>query len=521
MMATGRQIRTTTRERAGEGPKGRQWVAGGDASRVRLRNTRTLIQSVEEATVNARGLARPDVRLRLFEAYLSRAGYPGVPLRFTLISTHYYDPPSPKRRLRRAGGLHRRIRKVVAGDPDVTYDYYYNTSLGRHSLGVGGWQVLEVRKDSNADPLKQYVWDLRYIDAPVLRWRDADTDGSAIEKRYYTYDANFNVTGLVEEQASATVVERYAYDPYGNVHVLDADWSADADGASDFDNELLYCGYRFDADTGLFHVRFRFYHPTLGRWMQRDPLEYQGKMNLYSSATNPTIMVDPFGTRESTPPPWMEHATCKRFAGTLIHISGGSPLEFGPVRGRWGYQITGEISLSKCRRCCSRDSKYPGRTVEDTIKEVAVSGRFSAEGGSFYFSLGSKCRGFKAEGYLGLKLELFGEGRGSAMTATDRCNGAGKEKGRFCLTASFGGSIYLGGMLTIHVGWGWFGFDKRFGVEGYGRGSGSATTCWALPSLRWERTVNLCVHGTVGITVALAFEFSFSISGNFCKKYSF
>ena len=48
------------------------------------------------------------------------------------VATYSYDPASPER-LRRAGGLNRRIRKVLAvPNPDITYDYYYNES----------WQVL-------------------------------------------------------------------------------------------------------------------------------------------------------------------------------------------------------------------------------------------------------------------------------------------------------------------------------------------------------------------------------------------
>jgi len=54
----------------------------------------------------------------------------------------------------------------VAGHPDITYDYYYS-----------GYQVVEVRKDADADPLEQYVWDGRYVHSPCLRWRDANTDG--------------------------------------------------------------------------------------------------------------------------------------------------------------------------------------------------------------------------------------------------------------------------------------------------------------------------------------------------------
>jgi len=154
------------------------------------------------------------------------------------------------------------------------------------------------------NPEVQYVWSRRYIDAPVLRDRDADSDSetgdlgvtdSGLEERlYYTTDANMNVTALLDTAGDA--VERYLYDPYGNVTVLDADFSADADGKSDYANAILYCGYRFDTETGLYHVRWRVYHPTLGRWLQRDPAGYEDGTHLYAYVYNaPISLLDPSG----------------------------------------------------------------------------------------------------------------------------------------------------------------------------------------------------------------------------------
>jgi len=105
----------------------------------------------------------------------------------------------------RYDGLTRRIQKIVEGSPDVTYDYYYNEA----------WQCLEERKTpagGSTTVYAQYVWDIRYIDAPVLRWRDSDNDENHTldETLYYTNDANMNVTALVEPDGD--VVERYAYD---------------------------------------------------------------------------------------------------------------------------------------------------------------------------------------------------------------------------------------------------------------------------------------------------------------------
>ena len=191
----------------------------------------------------------------------------------------------------------------------MTCDYYYNTS----------WQCLEIRKDQTAETpnvYKQYAWDLRYIDAPLCRDTDGDADGDCTETDwsagnvtdehlYYCQDANFNVTALVR-RGDGTVLERYLYDPYGKTTFLAADWSlqenGDTDGiASNYDNEVLFCGYRFDPETALNHVRYRMYHPTLGRWMQRDPAGYGGTPSLCEYClSNPSLHHDPQGLMAMT-----------------------------------------------------------------------------------------------------------------------------------------------------------------------------------------------------------------------------
>jgi hypothetical protein len=41
-----------------------------------------------------------------------------------------------------------------------------------------------------------YVWNPVYVDALVLRYRDADSNGTFEEKLYVGQEANFNVTAL-------------------------------------------------------------------------------------------------------------------------------------------------------------------------------------------------------------------------------------------------------------------------------------------------------------------------------------
>jgi RHS repeat-associated protein len=187
------------------------------------------------------------------------------------------------------------VRKVVSGNErwDRT-DYYYNES----------WQVLEERfgleqtnKDAVATAVNvQWLWDIRYIDAPVLRWRSVES--TLDETLYYCNDANMNVTALVS--TSGTVVERYMYSPYGQPEIYDGSWTA-VSWANSKKNEILYCGYRWDPETGMYQVRNREYHPTMGRWVTRDPIGYAyagSSCNLYEYAnSDPGYYADPLGAK--------------------------------------------------------------------------------------------------------------------------------------------------------------------------------------------------------------------------------
>ena len=192
-------------------------------------------------------------------------------------------------------GLNRRIIKTIysGGTLDHKQRFYYNQQ----------YQTLEVRRESggteDSDPLDQYVWHPYYIDALLLRDYDADIDGTSI-RYYYTHDANFNVTCIVSDSGSA--FERFHYAPYGDLTVLDADFSDDADNSSDVSNSVTYTGRRHDSETGLYYYRNRFYHSLLGQFTSRDPIAYRsGDNNLYRYVeSNPTNYFD-FDGKERRP----------------------------------------------------------------------------------------------------------------------------------------------------------------------------------------------------------------------------
>jgi len=112
-----------------------------------------------------------------------------------------------------------------------------------------------------------------------------------------------NVTGVVPE-ATGAVVERYMYAAYGEATVLDEDWDPVQGNESAVANDRLFTGSALDSDTGLYSSRVRdTYHPTLGRWLERDPAGYVEGMNLYPYvSSNPVALTDPMGLCGGTAP---------------------------------------------------------------------------------------------------------------------------------------------------------------------------------------------------------------------------
>jgi RHS repeat-associated protein len=89
-------------------------------------------------------------------------------------------------------------------------------------------------------------------------------------------------------------VESYSYDVYGQVVIADSDGNPLA--SSSVGNRFLYTGRELDSETGLYYYRARYYSPSLGRFLQRDPVGYLIGSNLYTYTYNsPVNLTDPLG----------------------------------------------------------------------------------------------------------------------------------------------------------------------------------------------------------------------------------
>ena len=100
------------------------------------------------------------------------------------------------------------------------------------------------------------------------------------------YDNNCNITRYLD--SSGATVAQYTYDAFGNT-------ISQSGPLADLFRHRFSTKY-FDAETGLYYYGYRFYHPLLMRWLNRDPLEEEGGLNLYTICKNaPLFTLDLLG----------------------------------------------------------------------------------------------------------------------------------------------------------------------------------------------------------------------------------
>lgn len=94
---------------------------------------------------------------------------------------------------------------------------------------------------------------------------------------YPAYDGNGNIMALANA-SDGIPVATYEYGPFGELK--------QASGALASANPFGFSTKYTDRESGLLYYGFRSYHPTLGRWLNRDPIEEEGGKNSYAFISN-------------------------------------------------------------------------------------------------------------------------------------------------------------------------------------------------------------------------------------------
>ena len=264
---------------------------------------------------------------------------PGDRLAAWTDGVYEYDAAGCVTRIRRGSdvldlawdGLYRLVSVSTNG---VVAESYRYDALGRRTATV------------NAEGTERHVWDgdhcLADVDEEgnVLRaylWGPGVDNLLAVRVGGRNYAALTDIQGTVWGYADerGEIVARWTYDAWGNV--LSEEVNVPALAAVRY----RFQGREFSRATGLTNFRARWYDPTTGRWLSKDPSRLCGGLNLYGFCENdPVNRIDPSG-RIAWFIPAIAGAITGGVIGGISNALSGKSFWKGELSGAIGGAVTG------------------------------------------------------------------------------------------------------------------------------------------------------------------------------------
>jgi RHS repeat-associated protein len=193
-------------------------------------------------------------------------------------STYTYDAQNRLLSATKAGsesfkydGLNRQVSRTI-GTAQPVYNVY------------DGWNLIGEYTPGATAPTSAYVYGAGGLVKLI-------TPSSSY---YYYQDGSGSTSHLAD--STGLLVEWYRYDLQGIPVVYDASNNI-RPGGSNYGVRHLFTGQQWYSDVALYDLRNRFYSPDFGRFLQSDPIRFDGgDINLYRYCGNSTtVYTDPAG----------------------------------------------------------------------------------------------------------------------------------------------------------------------------------------------------------------------------------